>query len=190
MVTLNVYDCRTGFHRCQVLSFLQVLCAPPSEDPHDSSHQSQMATVPLKRALGEVERTLSSGHLLHLWYIHLLVHPAPPEDGLQLPYHTYSLEKKRGAKFTTCWDHRSWEAMRKGKGVLCSLLLDANNCQVLWERLSQVSMGKQDWLEGPLPLAELTNTLHLIPTNKMLGIEGMIVYCIFWDIFGLDLAVV
>ncbi|CAM2104302.1 unnamed protein product [Caretta caretta] len=41
--------------------------------------------------------------------------------------------------------------------------------QELWDRLPMVSMGDRDWLELPLSLAEFSEALCRMPTNKSLG---------------------
>lgn len=56
---------------------------------------------------------------------------------------------------------------------------DTNTYQVLWKGLPQILMGDQNCLEGTVTLAELSDALHLIPTNKALGISGLTLklYC-------------
>ncbi|CAM4668078.1 unnamed protein product [Lepidochelys olivacea] len=63
---------------------------------------------------------------------------------------------------------------------------------VLWEELSTVSMGDQDWLELLLTLAEFSEALLRLPTNKSLGMDGLTVefYCVFWDVLGPDLVII
>ncbi|CAM2106015.1 unnamed protein product [Caretta caretta] len=69
---------------------------------------------------------------------------------------------------------------------------DPGACRVLWEELSTVSVGDRDRLELPLTLAEFSEALHRMPTNKSPGMDGLTVefYHAFWDILGPDLATV
>ncbi|CAM2119874.1 unnamed protein product [Caretta caretta] len=55
-----------------------------------------------------------------------------------------------------------------------------------------VSVGDRDQLELPLTLAEFSEALHCMPTNKSPGMDGLTVefYRAFWDILGPDLATV
>uniref|UniRef100_A0A8C8VQG0 Reverse transcriptase n=1 Tax=Pelusios castaneus TaxID=367368 RepID=A0A8C8VQG0_9SAUR len=65
-------------------------------------------------------------------------------------------------------------------------------CRVLWNELPTVSEGNRDRLELPLTLAEFSEALRLMPTNKSPGMDGLTVefYCAFWDVLGPDLAIV
>ncbi|CAM5113120.1 unnamed protein product [Eretmochelys imbricata] len=67
---------------------------------------------------------------------------------------------------------------------------DPGACKVLWEELPMVSVGAR--LELPLTLAEFSEALHRMPTNKSPGMDGLTVefYRAFWDILGPDLATV
>ncbi|CAM2106943.1 unnamed protein product [Caretta caretta] len=69
---------------------------------------------------------------------------------------------------------------------------DPGACRVLWEELPMVSVGDRDRLELPLTLAEFSEALRRMPTNKSPGMDGLTVefYRAFWDIFGPDLATV
>ncbi|CAM2098497.1 unnamed protein product [Caretta caretta] len=69
---------------------------------------------------------------------------------------------------------------------------DPGTCSVPWEELPTVSVGDRDRLELPLTLAEFSEALHRMPTNKSPGMDGLIVefYRTFWDILGPDLATV
>ncbi|CAM2098572.1 unnamed protein product [Caretta caretta] len=69
---------------------------------------------------------------------------------------------------------------------------DPGTCRVLWKELPTVSMGDRDQLELPLTLAEFSEALHRMPTNKSPGMDGPTVefYRAFWDILGPDLATV
>ncbi|CAM2109006.1 unnamed protein product [Caretta caretta] len=71
-------------------------------------------------------------------------------------------------------------------------LTDPGACTVLWEELPSVSVGDRDRLELPLTLAEFSEALYRMPTNKSPGIDGLTVdfYRAFWDILGPDLATV
>ncbi|CAM2118437.1 unnamed protein product [Caretta caretta] len=62
----------------------------------------------------------------------------------------------------------------------------ADACGVLWDELSTVSTGDRDRLELPLTLAEFSEALHFMPTNKSPGMNGLTVefYCMFWDVLG------
>ncbi|CAM2100059.1 unnamed protein product [Caretta caretta] len=46
---------------------------------------------------------------------------------------------------------------------------DPNACKVLWDELPTVSAGDRDWLELPLTLAEFSEALRRMPTNKSPG---------------------
>ncbi|CAM2096783.1 unnamed protein product [Caretta caretta] len=52
-----------------------------------------------------------------------------------------------------------------------------------------VSAGDQDWLELPLSLAEFSEALNRMPTNKSPGMDGLTVefYRVFWEVLGPDL---
>ncbi|CAM4553029.1 unnamed protein product [Caretta caretta] len=84
----------------------------------------------------------------------------------------YALEKRRGAK----------------KHVTCL----PNTCRVLWDGLPMVTVGDRDRLEIPLTLAEFSEALRHMPTNKSPGMDGLTVesYCVFWDILSPDLVTV
>ncbi|CAM4571413.1 unnamed protein product, partial [Caretta caretta] len=58
--------------------------------------------------------------------------------------------------------------------------------------LPTVSVGDRDRLELPLTLAEFSEALRRMPTNKSRGMDGLTVeiYRAFWDILGPDLATV
>ncbi|CAM4574698.1 unnamed protein product [Lepidochelys kempii] len=116
----------------------------------------------------------------------------------------YALEKRRGAKkqvtcllvedgtpltdlVEMCWRVRAFCAS------LFSLdPTDPNACRVLWEELPSVSAGDRDRLELPLTLAEFSEALRPVPTNKSLGMDGLTVefYRMFWDVLGPDLVTV
>ncbi|CAM4596674.1 unnamed protein product, partial [Lepidochelys kempii] len=69
---------------------------------------------------------------------------------------------------------------------------DPGACRVLWEELPTVSVGDRDRLELPLTLAEFSEALRCMPTNKSTGMDGLTVdfYRAFWDILCPDLAIV
>ncbi|CAM2095978.1 unnamed protein product [Caretta caretta] len=69
---------------------------------------------------------------------------------------------------------------------------DPNACRVLWDELPTVSAGDRDRLELPLTLAEFSEALRRMPTNKSPGMDGLTVefYRAFWDVLGLDLVTV
>ncbi|CAM4598561.1 unnamed protein product [Lepidochelys olivacea] len=69
---------------------------------------------------------------------------------------------------------------------------DPGACGVLWEELPTVSVGDRDRLELPLTLAEFSDALRRMPTNKSPGMDGLTVefYRAFWDILGPDLVTV
>ncbi|CAM4611155.1 unnamed protein product [Caretta caretta] len=69
---------------------------------------------------------------------------------------------------------------------------DPSACRVLWEELPTVSTSDRDRLELPLTLAEFSEALHHMPTNKSPGMDGLTVefYRMFWDILGPDLVTV
>ncbi|CAM2113133.1 unnamed protein product [Caretta caretta] len=116
----------------------------------------------------------------------------------------YALEKKRKAKkHVTCLLAEDStpltdpEEMHGGvrafyTGLFSPDLTDPDTCRVLWDRLPMVSTGDQDRLELPLTLAELSEALHRMPTNKSLGMDGLTVefYLVFWDVLGPDLVTI
>ncbi|CAM2119723.1 unnamed protein product [Caretta caretta] len=69
---------------------------------------------------------------------------------------------------------------------------DPGACRVLWEELPMVSASDRDWLELPLTLAEFSEALRHMPTNKSPGMDELTVefYRMFWDILGPDLVTV
>ncbi|CAM2108998.1 unnamed protein product [Caretta caretta] len=69
---------------------------------------------------------------------------------------------------------------------------DPGACRVLWEELPMVSLGHRDRLELPVTLAEFSEALRHMPTNKFPGMDGLTVefYRMFWDVLGPDLATV
>ncbi|CAM2118302.1 unnamed protein product [Caretta caretta] len=77
-------------------------------------------------------------------------------------------------------------------GIFSPDLTDPNACRVLWDELPMVSPGDRDWLELPLTLAEFSEALHCMPTNKSPGIDGLTTefYRMFWDVLGPDLVTV
>ncbi|CAM2104268.1 unnamed protein product [Caretta caretta] len=118
----------------------------------------------------------------------------------------YALEKTRGAKkHVTCLLAEDGtpltdpeEMCGRARDFYTSLfspdLTDPGACGVLWEELPTVSMvvGDQDRLELPLTLAEFSEALRRMPTNKSPGMDGLTVefYHAFWDILGPDLVTV
>ncbi|CAM2116257.1 unnamed protein product [Caretta caretta] len=116
----------------------------------------------------------------------------------------YTLEKRRRAKkHVTCLlaEDRTpltnpVEMCRRVRAFYASLFspdpTDPNACRVLWEELPTVSAGDQDRLELPLTLAEFSDALHRMPTNKSLGTDGLTMefYRVFWDVLGPDLVTV
>ncbi|CAM5165625.1 unnamed protein product [Eretmochelys imbricata] len=116
----------------------------------------------------------------------------------------YALEKTRGAKkHVTCLLAEDGaplmdpvEMCGRARDFYTSLfspdLTDPGACRVLWEELPTVSVGDRDRLELPLTLAEFSEALRRMPTNKSAGMDGLTMefYCAFWDILGPDLATV
>nr|XP_042702031.1 uncharacterized protein LOC101937174 [Chrysemys picta bellii] len=97
----------------------------------------------------------------------------------------YALEKKRGAKkhilcllaedgapltdpMEMCERARAFYA-----GLSSPDPTDADVCRVLWDGLPMVCTGDRDRLELPLTLAEFSEALHLMPTNKSSGMDGL-----------------
>ncbi|CAM2099613.1 unnamed protein product [Caretta caretta] len=107
----------------------------------------------------------------------------------------YALETTRGAKkHITCMlaedgtpHMEPVEMCRRARAVYASLfspdLTDPSACRVLWEELPMVSASDQDRLELPLTLAEFSDALRHMPTNKSPGMDGLTVefYRVFWD---------
>ncbi|CAM4532782.1 unnamed protein product [Caretta caretta] len=116
----------------------------------------------------------------------------------------YALEKMRGAKkHVTCLLAEDGtpltdpvEMCGRARDFYTSLFsldpTDPGTCRVLWEELPTVRVGDRDRLELPLTLAEFSEALRHMPTNKSPGMDGLTVefYCAFWDILGPDLATV
>ncbi|CAM4654033.1 unnamed protein product [Caretta caretta] len=116
----------------------------------------------------------------------------------------YALEKMRGAKkhviFLLPEDHTPLtdlvEMCGSTRDFYTSLFspdpTDPGACRVLWEELPMVSAGDRDRLELPLTLAEFSEALRRMPTNKSPGMDGLTVefYRAFWDILGPDLVTV
>ncbi|CAM2105799.1 unnamed protein product [Caretta caretta] len=116
----------------------------------------------------------------------------------------YALEKTRGAKkHVTCLLAEDGtpltdpeEMCGRARDFYTSLFspdpTDPGTCGVLWEELPTVSVGDRDRLELPLTLAEFSEALRRMPTNKSPGMDGLTVefYRAFWDILGPDLVTV
>ncbi|CAM2096312.1 unnamed protein product [Caretta caretta] len=116
----------------------------------------------------------------------------------------YALEKMRGAKkHVTCLLAEDGtpltdpeEMCERACDFYTSLfspdLTDPGACGVLWEELPIVSVGDRDRLELPLTLAEFSEALRRMPTNKSPGMDGLTVefYRAFWDILSPDLVTV
>ncbi|CAM2110988.1 unnamed protein product [Caretta caretta] len=69
---------------------------------------------------------------------------------------------------------------------------DPRACRVLWEEFPMGSASDRGRLELPLTLAEFSEALRHMPTNKSPGMDGLTVefYRVFWDILGPDLVTV
>ncbi|CAM2096196.1 unnamed protein product [Caretta caretta] len=116
----------------------------------------------------------------------------------------YALEKTRGAKkhFTCLLAEDGTpltepvEICGRARAFYASLfspdLTDPGACRVLWEELPTVSASDRDRLELSLTLAEFSEALHRMPTNKSPGMDGLTVefYHVFWDVLGPDLVTV
>ncbi|CAM2096258.1 unnamed protein product [Caretta caretta] len=116
----------------------------------------------------------------------------------------YALEKTRGAKkHVTCLLAEDGtplmdpvEMCGRVRDFYTSLfspdLTDPGACRVLWEEIPTVIMGDRDRLKLPLTLAEFSEALRCMPTNKSPGMDGLTMefYRAFWDILGPDLATV
>ncbi|CAM4560726.1 unnamed protein product [Caretta caretta] len=116
----------------------------------------------------------------------------------------YALEKTRGAKkHVTCLLAEDGtpltepaEMYGRARAFYASLFsldpTDPSACRVLWEELPTVSASDQDRLELPLTLAEFSEALRHMPTNKSPGMDGLTMefYRMFWDVLGLDLVTV
>ncbi|CAM2095954.1 unnamed protein product [Caretta caretta] len=113
----------------------------------------------------------------------------------------YALEKTRGAKkHVTCLLAEDGtpltelvEMCGRARAFYASLFspdpTDPGAYRVLWEELPTVSASNRNRLELPLTLAEFSEALRHMPTNKSPGMDGLTVefYCVFWDILGSDL---
>ncbi|CAM2098380.1 unnamed protein product [Caretta caretta] len=116
----------------------------------------------------------------------------------------FAREKKRGAKkHITCLLAEDCtpltdpvEMYGRARAFYAGLFspdpTDPNACRVLWDELPMVSAGNRDRLELPLTLAEFSEALCRMPTNKSLGMDGLTVefYRAFWDVLGPDLVTV
>ncbi|CAM5079193.1 unnamed protein product [Natator depressus] len=116
----------------------------------------------------------------------------------------YTLEKTRGAKkHVTCLLPEDGtpltdlvEMCGRARDFYTSLFsldpTDPDACRALWEELPMVSVGDRDRLELPLTLAEFSEALRHMPTNKSPGMDRLTVefHRAFWDILGPDLATV
>ncbi|CAM2110250.1 unnamed protein product [Caretta caretta] len=116
----------------------------------------------------------------------------------------YALEKTSGAKkHVTCLLAEDGtpltdpeEMCGRARDFYTSLFspdpTDHGACGVLWEELPTVSVDDRDRLELPLTLAEFSEALRRMPTNKSPGMDGLTVefYRVFWDILGPDLVTV
>ncbi|CAM4552099.1 unnamed protein product, partial [Caretta caretta] len=110
----------------------------------------------------------------------------------------YALEKMTGAKkHVTCLLAEDGtpltepaEMCGRARAFYASLFSpDPTNpsaCRVLWEELPMVSASDRDRLELPLTLAEFSEALRRMPTNKSPGMDGLTVefYRVFWDVLG------
>ncbi|CAM2106655.1 unnamed protein product [Caretta caretta] len=69
---------------------------------------------------------------------------------------------------------------------------DPGACRMLWEELPTVSASNRDRQELPLTLAEFSEALRHMPTDKSPGMDGLTVevYRMFWDILSPDLVTV
>ncbi|CAM2111430.1 unnamed protein product [Caretta caretta] len=115
-----------------------------------------------------------------------------------------ALEKTRGAKkHVTCLLAEDGtpltepaEMCGRAQAFYASLFspdpTDPSACRVLWEELPTVSASNRDGLELPLTLAEFSEALRRMPTNKSPGMDGLTVefYCVFWDVLSPDLVTV
>ncbi|CAM2116513.1 unnamed protein product [Caretta caretta] len=66
---------------------------------------------------------------------------------------------------------------------------DPSACRVLWEELPTVSTSDRERLELPLTLAEFSEALRHMPTNKSPGMDVEF-YRVFWDVLSPDLVTV
>ncbi|CAM2112452.1 unnamed protein product [Caretta caretta] len=110
----------------------------------------------------------------------------------------YTLEKTRGAKkHVSCLLAEDGtpltepaEMCGRDRAFYASLFstdpTDPSACRVLWEELPMVSASDRDRLELPLTLAEFSEALRRMPTNKSPGMDGLTVefYHVFWDVLG------
>ncbi|CAM5077161.1 unnamed protein product, partial [Natator depressus] len=99
----------------------------------------------------------------------------------------YALEKTRGAKkHVTCLLAEDGtpltdpeEMCGRARDFYASLFspdpTDPGARGVLWEELPTVSVGDRDRLELPLTLAEFSEALRRMPTNKSPGMDGLTV---------------
>ncbi|CAM2115979.1 unnamed protein product [Caretta caretta] len=116
----------------------------------------------------------------------------------------YALEKMRGAKKHVTYllaedgtpPMEPAEMCRRARAFYASLFsldpTDPSTCRVLSEELPTVSASDRDWLELPLNLAEFSEALRRMPTNKSPGMDRLTVefYRVFWDILDPDLLTV
>ncbi|CAM2103865.1 unnamed protein product [Caretta caretta] len=168
-----------------------------------SGHQPR-GSAPLRSVPGEAGGALGSRRSSGLGRLCLILHPSPSGDGSQHPLLLRPGEREDAKKYVTCLLAEDApppfmdpvEMCGRARAFYTSLfspdLTYPNACRVLWEELSTVSMGDQDQLELLLTLAEFSEALLRLPTNKSLGMDRLTVefYCVFWDILGPDLVTI
>ncbi|CAM5160502.1 unnamed protein product, partial [Natator depressus] len=125
------------------------------------------------------------------------------EDGSRLPLLLRPGEKEGAKKHVTCLLAEDGtpltdpvEMCGRARAFYAGLFspdpTDPNACRVLWDELPMVSVGDRDRLELPLTLAQFSEALRRMPTNKSPGMDGLTVefYRVFWDVLGPDLVTV
>ncbi|CAM2111957.1 unnamed protein product [Caretta caretta] len=116
----------------------------------------------------------------------------------------YALEKMRGAKkHVTCLLAEDGtplmepvEMCGRARAFYASLFspdpTDPGAFRVLWEELPTVSVSDRDQLELPLTVAEFSEALRRMPTNKCPGMDWLTMefYRVFWDVLSRDLVTI
>ncbi|CAM4518974.1 unnamed protein product [Lepidochelys kempii] len=136
-------------------------------------------------------------------YLCSIPHLPPSGDGSRLPLLLCPGENEGAKKHVTCLLAEDGtpltepvEMCGRARAFYSSLFspdpTDPGLCRVLWEELPKVSASDRDRLELPLTLAEFSEALHRMPTNKSPGMDGLTVefYRMFWDVLGPDLVTV
>ncbi|CAM4717155.1 unnamed protein product [Lepidochelys kempii] len=167
-----------------------------------SGHQPR-GPAPLQSVPGEAGGAPGPQGPSGLGRLCLIPHLPPSGDGSWLPLLLCPGENEGAKKHVTCLLAEDGIALTepvemcgRAHAFYASLFSpDPTNpgaCRMLWEELPMVSASDRDRLELPLSLAEFSEALRRMPTNKSPGMDGLTVefYRVFWDILHPDLVTV